>query len=295
VSELLQRWREILNLRDRIRPSSRRRMVDGRRIRERRRHRQLTWWWTLLRGVVERASSVRLLLLLQLLLLVLLLLLLLLMMQLLLILLLLLLLALYPPRGVGRLSGGDVGEVIRIRRDLSCSLSCLLSLDSVPLLLREVLVVRLGVLVRASRAALRCRRESAVRSFRVGLGRGGDGGSGGGGAAFEVGRRDEGLEERVAEDEGVEAGLLRGPSSFGVEVEETLHKVDERDSILHLYGPTPHESVYQRREEKLDAPFSTSASLSPFLTIGYCLMISGSVAAVKYFLLGCSWSLNSAE
>jgi hypothetical protein len=294
VSELLQRWREILNLRDRIRPSSRRRMVDGRRVRERRRLRRLTRWWTLLRGVVERASAVRLLLLLLLQLLLLVLLLLLLMMQLLLI-LLLLLLALNPPRGVGRLSGGDVGEVIRIRRDLSCSLSCLLSLDGVPLLLREVLVVRLGVLVRASCAALGCRRESAVRSFRVGLGRGGDGGSGGGGATFEVGRRDEGLKERVAEDEGVEAGLLRGPSSFGVEVEETLHKVDERDSILHLYGPTPHESVYQRREEKLDAPFSTSASLSPFLTIGYCLMISGSVAAVKYFLLGCSWSLNSAE
>lgn len=47
-------------------------------------------------------------------------------------------------------------------------------------------------------------------------------------------RRDEGSEERLAEDEGVEASLLRGPALVRVEVEESLDEVDEGDAVAHF-------------------------------------------------------------
>lgn len=120
-------------------------------------------------------------------------------------------------------------------------------------------------------------------------------------------RGNEGSEERLAEDEGVEARLLRRPALLRVEMEESLDEVDEGDAVAHLcakrrsaYISVP-SSTKRRREgegkergkEQKNAPLSTSASFNPFLTIGYCLMISGNVVAEKYFLLGCSFALYS--
>lgn len=59
--------------------------------------------------------------------------------------------------------------LVRVRRDEGGPLGGLLGLRRVPLLLGEVLVVRLGVLVRPRRAPLRRRREATVALlFRLG-------------------------------------------------------------------------------------------------------------------------------
>jgi hypothetical protein len=116
----------------------------------------------------------------------------------------------------------------------------LLRLKSVPLLLREVLLVLLRV-VRPSRL---CRpgsgRKTAIR-LRGGSGSGGAGGGGrgrraglGGSGGGVTRRRDEGSKEGLAEDEGVEASLLRGPALIGVEVEKSLDEVDEGDAVAHF-------------------------------------------------------------
>ena len=168
LPQLLQRRREVL--RNCIAPSPGGVMMHGRRVRDRRRRRHRRLTGPLLLRVVER-SVVRLLVLLLLLLTLELLLALKLLLLCEVHLLLLLLrrsLRLHPRRRVRLLSlRRDVGYVVRVRRDLGRALSGLLRLCRVALLLREVLVVRLGVLVRPRRAALWSGGKAAVRSLGV--------------------------------------------------------------------------------------------------------------------------------
>lgn len=192
--------------------------------------------------------------------------------------------------------GLNVG-CVRVRRDLGCPLRRLLRLHVVALLLIELLRVRLRVVSLSRPSSVRCRRQTAVRSLRVSWG------CRGRRRLLRIAvtrRRNKGCSERFSENEGVHPSLSGGPSLLGVEMKKTLHEIDERDSIPHFYVVVRQGKVRNccdgdRASENGDEPLSISASFNPFRTIGYCLMISGNVVAEKYFLLGCSFALNSCE
>lgn len=78
----------------------------------------------------------------------------------------------------------------------------------------------------------------------------------------------------------MEARLLRRPAELGVELEKALDKVDERHAVFSLCivrSPTGKSVSYKsrpspakkERERNANGPLSISASLYPFLPIGY--------------------------
>lgn len=92
-------------------------------------------------------------------------------------------------------------------------------------------------------------------------------------------------------NEWVQLRLLWRPPFEGVNAQQASNKIDKGNSVIHFYTCQLPEDITMFLIDNL--PRSISLCFMFFLGMGYDFMISGSVLAWKYFLLGCSLVFRS--